>query len=78
MILVISCWQYSIQNAHAHNGGNAYLQIISYLDDFVLYAFLDASSEPPHHYCPQNHTQNSYWLALDVSTSSQCLAVTTH
>jgi hypothetical protein len=49
-----------------------------YMDIFVLDTFLRANDEPPRHYHPQNHTRNGYRLALDVSVSSQQLAISTH
>jgi hypothetical protein len=78
MILVDHCWQHQVQNSHIHKGGDGYLQTFSYLGIFILVTFLGRKDESPQHYSSPNCTWNAYWIALDFSTLSHQLAITTH
>jgi hypothetical protein len=69
-------WYPSYDNSHVHEGGAGYLKMFSYLDIFVLDAFLSTNDKPTQHYSPPNHTWNAYRLGLDLSPSSQQLAIT--
>jgi hypothetical protein len=52
--------------------------MFSCLDIFVLDNFPGINDEPPQHYRPPNRTWNAYRLDIDLNTSSQQLAITTH
>jgi hypothetical protein len=52
--------------------------MFSYLDIFILDTCLGTNDTPPQHYRLPNYTWNEYRLPLDLTTSSQQLAVTIH
>jgi hypothetical protein len=49
-----------------------------YLDIIIMDICLGTNDGPPQHYCLPNCTWNAYSLALDLSTTSQQLAITKH